>query len=139
MEPRSIPDAALPLDLQHRDPKDMNSHVRVLFEDVFAEPEGSHSIPGVWRCSFRTYNGAKWFCYLLLSVLCAVPLSCCWGCDFACAQFYHVWNVAPCLRMCRMNMLCLQMFWSTIVRCVCEPLCETCALCFSHIKIKGKA
>ncbi|CAH2312584.1 caveolin 3 [Pelobates cultripes] len=50
-QPKSMQSEPMPLDMENRDPNNMNEHVRVLFEDTFGEPEGTHSIDGVWVLS----------------------------------------------------------------------------------------
>lgn len=70
---------------------------QVMFEDAFAEPEGSHTIDGVWTCSYKTFWAMKNCCYIVLSVLCGGPCACVWGLVFACQSFYNIWLVEPIL------------------------------------------
>ncbi|XP_068107669.1 caveolin-3-like isoform X2 [Hyperolius riggenbachi] len=137
-EPKSIPSAPMPLDMEHRDPNNLNEHVRVLFEDAFGEPEGSHSIPGVWGMSYKTYKGVKSCCYIVLSVLCGCPLAFCWALQFACCQCCHIWCVGPSIRLWNMNLSCMKMFWSSCIHCCCDPLYEAYGLCLSFIRVQVK-
>ncbi|MBN3292272.1 CAV1 protein, partial [Polypterus senegalus] len=137
-EPKNIPSEPMPLDLENRDPNNMNDHVKVLFEDAFAEPEGSHTIPGAWVMSYKTFRGVKNCCYVVLSVLCGCPMAFCWALDFACVQFCHIWSITPSLRMCKMNLACMKLFWGYCVHCICDPCWESCALLFSSIRVQNK-
>uniref|UniRef100_A0A803K4J0 Caveolin n=1 Tax=Xenopus tropicalis TaxID=8364 RepID=A0A803K4J0_XENTR len=110
----------------------------VLFEDAFGEPDGSHSIPGVWGMSYKTFNGVKNCCYIVLSVLCGCPLAFCWALQFACVQCCHIWMVGPCIRAWNMNVNCMKMFYSSCVHCLCDPCWEACALCLSIIRVQNK-
>ncbi|XP_040214511.1 caveolin-3-like [Rana temporaria] len=134
-EPKSISSEPMPLDMDNRDPNNMNEHVRVLFEDAFGEPEGSHSIPGVWGMSYKTFNGVKNCCYIVLSVLCGCPLAFCWALEFACVQCCHIWCVGPCIRMWNMNFACMKLFWASCVHCLCDPCHKSLGLCLSLIKV----
>ncbi|XP_044128945.1 caveolin-3-like isoform X1 [Bufo gargarizans] len=137
-EPKSILSEPMPLDMDNRDPNNMNDHVRVLFEDAFGEPDGSHSMPGVWSMSYKTFGGVKNCCYFVLSVLCGCPLAFCWALEFACVQCCHIWCIGPCIKMWNMNFSCLKLFWSSCVHCMCDPCYEACALCFSLIRVQNK-
>lgn len=123
------------LDMSNRDPNDLNSHVKVSFEDVIGEPDGAHSHDCVWGCSYKCFEGGRKICYLILTFLCAVPLSLCWGCEFACISFTHIWKVTPCLRVMQINLGCAQKFLSAMINCCLAPICETCGLMFSKIKV----
>ncbi|KAJ1109488.1 hypothetical protein NDU88_006848 [Pleurodeles waltl] len=137
-EPKRIPSEPMALDMEQRDPNNLNDHVRVLFEDAFGEPEGSHSIDGVWECSFKTFRGVKSCCYIVLSILCGCPLAFCWALEFACLQCCHIWMIGPCLTCWRMNINCMKHFWSSCIHCMCDPFYEACGLCFSFIRVQNK-
>jgi len=125
-------------DMSNRDPNDLNSHVKVMFEDVLGEPEGAHSADCVWGCAYKCFNCSKNCCYLVLTYLCAIPMSLCWGCKFACIAFCHIWKITPCLKVCQMNLGCMQKMYGYIVACMCNPICEAFALCFSKINVSEK-
>ncbi|XP_063794935.1 caveolin-3-like [Pseudophryne corroboree] len=137
-EPKSMRSEPMALDMENRDPNNMNEHVRVLFEDAFGEPEGSYSIPGVWGMSYKTFGGVKNCCYMVLSILCGCPLSFCWALEFACNQCCLIWCIGPCVHMWKMNLSCVKMFWSSCVHCLCDPCYEACGLCFSFIRVQNK-
>ncbi|XP_064631972.1 caveolin-3-like [Lineus longissimus] len=130
--------AAEGLDMDDRDPNNINDHVKVLFEDVFGEPEGAHSIDCVWRNSYKCFTGGKRICYIVLTTICALPLALCWGCSFACLAFEHIWQFAPCLKTLNINIGFFQKILTIFVKCCLDPLCESCGLMFSKIAVRNQ-
>ncbi|XP_002738351.1 caveolin-3-like [Saccoglossus kowalevskii] len=123
------------LDMENRDPESLNVHVRVLFEDVLAEPLGAHSPEGIWRCVFKMFICSKDMCYKILSYLCAVPAAICWGCNFACVSFSHVYAITPCLKAYVMNIGACKMIYGATVRMCCDPCYEACGRMLSDIRV----
>nr|XP_039256823.1 caveolin-3-like [Styela clava] len=121
-------------DLDERDPEDINGHVRVLFEDAFAEPEGSHTIDGVWTCSYKTFWAMKSCCYIVMSVLCGGPCACMWGLMFACQSMINIWCIRPCCRFYEINISCCAACIRTTVQCYLNPFCDAYSRLFSNIK-----
>lgn len=109
--------------------------LQVQFEDLFTEPEGSHSIDGVWRASYRVFTGTKHWCYRILSAIFAVPCAFCWGLHFACLTFSHIWTIQPSLRSCNIEIYPMARLWGLFVRSFCDPFCESVGLMLSKIKI----
>ncbi|XP_039251173.2 caveolin-3-like [Styela clava] len=122
------------LDMENRDPEDVNGHVKVLFEDVIAEPDGSHSIDGVWSCSYKTFWAMKNCCYIFLSVLCGGPCACMWGLVFACQSFYNIWCIRPCCKSYQLNFECCANCWRTCISCYLNPIYDAVSRVFSNIK-----
>ena len=102
---------------------------------MLAEPEGAHTIDFCWKCSYKCFNCSKTCCYNILTILCAVPLALCWGCEFAVITFQHVWHITPCLRVFMINCGCAQKFCGTFLQCCLGPICEMCGLFFSNIVV----
>jgi len=125
-------------DMENRDPNDLNSHVKVMFEDVIGEPEGVRSIDCVWRCSYKCFNGTLSCCYKCLTVVCAIPLAFCWGISFACLAFQHIWQCTPYIKYCVINMMCVRKLVVACLEGFCAPICETCGLFFSKIAVQNK-
>ncbi|XP_025107289.1 caveolin-1-like [Pomacea canaliculata] len=124
-------------DMVQRDPNNLSDHIKVAFEDVIGEPEGAHSPDCVWVNSYKCFNCSRDCCYAVLTALCAIPLSFCWGCEFAWITFQHVWQIGPSLRIFMINCVCAQKFFSTCLHCCLGPICETCGLFFSQITVKN--
>ncbi|XP_046358095.1 caveolin-1-like isoform X2 [Haliotis rufescens] len=125
------------LDMDNRDPNNLNDHVKVCFEDVLAEPEGAHSINCVWSLSYSCFTGWRNCCYAMYSVLYGCPLAMCWGCEFAEITFQHVWQITPCLRIWMINLGCAQKFFGTCVNCCLAPICEAGGMFFNNVRVKN--
>ncbi|KAL3852820.1 hypothetical protein ACJMK2_016435 [Sinanodonta woodiana] len=125
-------------DLMNRDPNDLNNHIKVCFEDCIAEPEGVRSIDCVWRNSYMCFNCGKNLCYKILTTCCGICIAFCWGCDFACTAFDHIWFLTPCMREFSICVGVWQKSFGTIINCCCVPICEACGMCFSKIHVTNK-
>jgi len=124
------------LDMENRDPEDMNSFLKVEFTDVIAEPDGLHSHNCMYGCAFKTYNCAKNCCYLFLSFLCGGPLALCFGCYFACLGFEYIWCVMPCTRAWLIEIECIGKIFGYCIKAFCDPCFESIGKMFSGIKVK---
>lgn len=124
------------IDLINRDPAQINQDVvKVEFEDVIAEPYGTHSLDGVWKVSHTTFTVSKYWCYRLLTALLGIPLSLVWGLLFACLSFCHIWAVVPCTKSCALELQCTGQMYSLIVHTFCDPVYEALGKIFSKIKV----
>lgn len=112
-------------------------HRQVHYEDIFGEPEAVRSHDCVWRNSYKCFNGTFACCYKFLTLLCAIPLACCWGCEFACTACYHVWYLTPYLRWFEMCMMHIRRLFTLCLESFLAPLMETCGLCLSKIVVKN--
>ena len=112
-----------------------SSFLQVAFEDVIGEPDGAHSIDCVWKLAYKCFTGGNSICYLLLTVCCAVPVALCWGCEFACITFAHIWHITPALKVVEINCRVCRTIYGAIVSCFLTPICEACSVCFSNIKV----
>ncbi|KAK1801725.1 hypothetical protein P4O66_022359, partial [Electrophorus voltai] len=75
---------------ESRDPFGVNSHLKVDFSDVLAEPASTHSYDRVWVYSGIGFEAVRIWSYRCLTTLCAVPVSCLSGCLFALLAFLHI-------------------------------------------------
>ncbi|KAL2091222.1 hypothetical protein ACEWY4_013485 [Coilia grayii] len=124
------------INLVDRDPKSLNGDtVRVDFDDVIAEPDGTHSLDGVWRASYTAFTISKYWCYRLLSAVLGVPLALLWGTLFATLSFCHVWLVRPCTSSCVMQSQCLGRVYGHGVRTICDPLCASLGRVFQSVQV----
>ncbi|KAG7234035.1 hypothetical protein INR49_005977 [Caranx melampygus] len=135
------------IDLINRDPKDqrgcgeavtpldtdMKSERRghVEFEDVIAEPDGTHSLDGVWKLSYTTFTVSKYWCYRILSAIFGIPVALLWGFLFACISFCHIWAVVPCIKSCLIESQCINRIYSLIIQTFCDPFFEAVGKIFS--------
>ncbi|KPP68723.1 caveolin-3-like [Scleropages formosus] len=124
------------IDLINRDPKLINEDVvKVDFEDVIAEPDGTHSLDGVWKASYTTFTVSKYWCYRLLTAIFGIPVSLLWGFLFACISFCHIWAVMPCIKSYLIEIQCLSRVYSLCIHTFCDPLFEALGKVFSGIKV----
>ncbi|XP_063283584.1 caveolin-3 [Pelobates fuscus] len=124
------------IDLVDRDPKKINEDVvKVEFEDVIAEPQGTHSFDGVWKASYTTFTLTKYWCYRILSAVIGVPLAIIWGILFALISFCHIWTVMPCVKSYLIEIQCVGKTFSLCVHTFCDPLFEALGKIFSSIRV----
>ncbi|KAL0978143.1 hypothetical protein UPYG_G00166690 [Umbra pygmaea] len=124
------------IDLINRDPKQINEDVvKVDFEDVIAEPDGTHSLDGVWKASYTTFTVSKYWCYRILSAILGIPVALLWGFLFACLSFCHIWAVVPCIKSCLIESQCLSQMYSLVIHTFCDPLFEALGKIFSSVRV----
>merc|ERR1712170_326813 len=116
-------------DMEQRDVNQLNSHVKVVFEEVLGEPDGVRSIDCVWSNSFKCFNGTLNCCYKVLTVLCGIPLAFCWGCEFACTACYHVFYITPMIRDTAIWCKQFQIQNKICLSACCSPLMESLGRC----------
>ncbi|XP_028670330.1 caveolin-2 [Erpetoichthys calabaricus] len=118
-----------------RDPHDINSHIKVNFEDVIAEPEGTHSFDKVWVCSHAVFELVKYLLYAFLTTVLAIPLSFVAGIYFAVISAIHIWIVMPCIKSCLMALPPFKAIWKSLVDMFISPFFESMGKCLSSFKI----
>ncbi|KAK2857979.1 hypothetical protein Q7C36_005898 [Tachysurus vachellii] len=124
------------IDLINRDPKQINEDVvKVEFEDVIAEPDGTHSMDGVWKASYTTFTISKYWCYRILSAIFGIPVALLWGFCFACISFCHIWAVMPCIKSYLIETQCLSRIYSLCIHTFCDPFFEALGKVFSSIRV----
>lgn len=124
------------IDLINRDPKQINEDVvKVDFEDVIAEPDGTHSLDGVWKLSYTTFTVSKYWCYRILSAVFGIPVALLWGFLFACISFCHIWAVVPCIKSCLIESQCISRIYSLIIQTFCDPFFEALGKIFSSVRV----
>lgn len=111
---------------------------QVFFQDVFAEPEGSYSIDGVWRTSFTAFVNTKYWCYRIITAVLGIPTAVLCGMYFACLSFDYIWCVMPCLRAYIIELQCLGKIFGLCLRTFCDPFFESVSRIFSGIKITSQ-
>ncbi|KAE8615900.1 hypothetical protein XENTR_v10008657 [Xenopus tropicalis] len=124
------------IDLVNRDPKHLNDDVvKIDFEDVIAEPDGTHSFDGIWKASFTTFTVTKYWFYRLLTTIFGIPLALIWGIYFAILSFLHIWAVVPFMRSYLIEIQCISRVYSIGIHTFCDPLFEAMGKALSFIKI----
>lgn len=108
---------------------------QVEFEDVIAEPDGTHSLDGVWKLSYTTFTVSKYWCYRVLSAIFGIPVALLWGFLFACISFCHIWAVVPCIKSCLIESQCISRIYSLCIQTFCDPFFEALGKIFSSIRV----
>ncbi|XP_069142138.1 caveolin-3-like [Argopecten irradians] len=122
-------------DLYPRDPKKLNTHTLIDFDDVIGEPPSLLSLDSVWEKSARSFNFSKDLCYLILTTLCGIPISVLCGLKFAGISFGNIWCVTPCVKGCHLGLEATRGIYTTFIRCLCEPFCDAFSNLFGNIRI----
>ncbi|OWF53212.1 caveolin-1-like isoform X1 [Mizuhopecten yessoensis] len=123
------------VDLEIRDANEINTHLQVEFEDVFAEPYGTHSVECIWKVTFICYRCTKTCCYNLCAIFTGVFVAFYWGMEFAFLTYTHVWCCTPGMRMFIIQCNQCQKCFGTVINCFLAPVCESCGLFFSNIAV----
>merc|ERR1711976_253762 len=122
------------IDMVNRDPNTLNSHIKVTFDEVIGEPDSAHTIDCNWRLAFKCFNLWKDICYKLLTILCGLPVAMCWGCQFGCLAFDHIWCSTPWLRYLATECTLMRKFQEIILGCCLEPCCLSCGKIFDSFR-----
>ncbi|CAF1059044.1 unnamed protein product [Brachionus calyciflorus] len=123
------------VDLINRDPQQMNNYIQVEFDDVLAEPNGTHSAECVWRNSHKCFTCGKNLCYKILTILTGIFVALGWGCTFACVSYGVIWCIAPCMRLLHVCLNPTKKILSIILSSFCGPIMSVQALIFSRIHV----
>ncbi|WAR26857.1 CAV1-like protein [Mya arenaria] len=124
----------MPVDLNDRDPNDINSIIKVRFEDVIAEPEGVRTIKEVWALTFDCFECCQSCIYKLLTLFCGLCIAIGWGCEFGIVAFNQAWQCTPSLRCLSIQLGCLQKCLVITLNCVAGPYCELTGNCMARLK-----
>ncbi|XP_043821030.1 caveolin-2 [Dromiciops gliroides] len=122
--------------IQDRDPRGLNTQLKLGFEDVIAEPESAHSFDKVWICSHALFEVSKYLIYKVLTVLLAVPLAFVAGIFFATLSCLHIWFVMPFVKTCLMVLPSVQTVWKSITDVLIAPVCKSMGLIFSSVSLR---
>jgi len=124
------------INMLDRDEKGVNEHIKLQFEDVFAEPDGYHSIDCAWRMTYRVFTGTRCFLYKLLSLICALPCAIIWGLVFALLSVCNIWACVPFGRALTIPATWIAKIWNFVVRSLLDPLFRSCGLCLGGITVR---
>lgn len=121
---------------QDRDPHQLNSHLKLGFEDLIAEPETTHSFDKVWVCSHALFEISKYVIYKFLTVFLAIPLAFIAGILFATLSCLHIWILMPFVKTCLMVLPSVQTIWKSVTDVVIGPLCTSVGRIFSSVSMQ---
>ncbi|CAL8338869.1 unnamed protein product [Merluccius merluccius] len=126
---------ATPL-IENRDPKSVNKCLKVTFEDVIAEPASVRSCDRVWVWSHALFEVSRLWCYHLVSLLLAVPVSLLAGLLLALLSCLHIWLITPGVQLCLINMRWLQVIWASVLNMAVGPFFTSMGKCCGSISIR---
>ncbi|NP_001162090.1 caveolin-2 isoform X1 [Macaca thibetana thibetana] len=130
-DPEKFADSA-----QDRDPHRLNSHLKLGFEDVIAEPVTTHSFDKVWICSHALFEISKYVMYKFLTVFLAIPLAFIAGILFATLSCLHIWILMPFVKTCLMVLPSVQTIWKSVTDVFVAPLCTSVGRSFSSVSLQ---
>ena len=126
---------ASPPPKQRRDPKGIHENLKVQFNDVIAEPEGTTSFSTIWGSSFKTYNYSRVWCYKIMTLVLGLPIALFWGLYFAILAFINIWLMVPAIKAAQICAKFVGTIWSLFITTVLEPWFTSLGLMFSRIRI----
>ncbi|XP_059146746.1 caveolin-3-like [Physella acuta] len=134
---RDEPGEKAPADEASRDPEMVNAHVKVAFEEIFAEPHQTvYSFDSVWALSICVFNGTKLWSYRVLTLVCAVPLAVFWGLHFGLLSCCTIWCCRPLTKACEINFSCLKAFLQIILDSMWRPSFEAFGYILHNIRVR---
>ncbi|XP_051886703.1 caveolin-2 [Pristis pectinata] len=119
-----------------RDPGGINTHIKVSFEDVIAEPVATQSFDGIWICSHASFEISKFVLYKVLTLFLAIPLAFIIGILFAVISYVHIWFLMPIVKTFMMILPSIKVIWKSIMDTFVSPLCESMGRCFSAFNFR---
>uniref|UniRef100_A0A3Q2Q0H6 Caveolin n=1 Tax=Fundulus heteroclitus TaxID=8078 RepID=A0A3Q2Q0H6_FUNHE len=109
--------------------------LKVMFEDVIAEPPSVRSFDKVWLWSHALFEVSRLWCYRFISLVLAVPVSLAAGLLFAVLSCLHIWLIMPCVQLLLINMQWIQTVWASILNIFISPFFSSAGKCCSQIII----
>ncbi|XP_058500370.1 caveolin-2 [Solea solea] len=122
--------------VQDRDPNDINSKLKVGFDDIIAEPLSTHSFDRVWIGSHAVFELVKYVFYRLLTTLLAVPVAFILGVFFGILSCIHIWLVMPVIQSCIMLLPSVQIVWRSLMDTFVSPLYSSMGKSLSSVQVK---
>uniref|UniRef100_A0A3Q0SYN5 Caveolin n=1 Tax=Amphilophus citrinellus TaxID=61819 RepID=A0A3Q0SYN5_AMPCI len=121
--------------IHDRDPKRVNTSLKIMFEDVIAEPPSVRSFDKVWLWSHALFEVSRLWCYRFISLLLAVPVSLAAGLLFAVLSCLHIWLIVPCVQLLLINMHWVQTVWASIANILISPFFTSIGKCCGQVTI----
>ncbi|XP_042609389.1 caveolin-2-like [Cyprinus carpio] len=119
-----------------RDPKDINTHLKVGFEDIIAEPISTHSFDRVWIGSHAVFELVKFIFYRILTTFLAISHGIHAGIVFGILSCIHIWVVKPVIQGCMMTLPSIHVIWTSLMDMFIGPFFFSIGRCLSSINVK---
>jgi len=121
-------------DLGNRDPNNLNDHLQVAYEEVLGEPDHTHSLECVWKCSYKCFNLWKTLCYVIGTTLFGICIAMMWGCYFAEVAFWHIWYFTPLLKAIEIWLSIVKKLYGMCMSGCLDPCCISCGHIFDAFR-----
>jgi hypothetical protein len=122
------------LNTYDRDEKAINGQVHIMFDDVIAEPDGSHSFENVWRGNYVIFHYTKIWMYQILTTIFGWPLSFICGIIFAVVTAFNNFIFTPFFKLFALVFFWVGKLWGTMFHEIVDPIFESFGQCFSNIR-----
>uniref|UniRef100_A0A3B3UDL4 Caveolin n=1 Tax=Poecilia latipinna TaxID=48699 RepID=A0A3B3UDL4_9TELE len=122
--------------IEDRDPNRVNSNLKVMFEDVIAEPPSVRSFDKVWLWSHALFEVSRLWGYRFISLVLAVPVSLTAGLLFAVLSCLHIWLIMPGVQLLLISMQWIQTVWASILNIFISPFFTSFGKCCGQIIIQ---
>ncbi|VDK88844.1 unnamed protein product [Onchocerca ochengi] len=109
------PKMTVGLNLENRDDKGLNNHIIMDFDEVFAEPNGSHSFNWTWLATNRIFTATSTAIYKLLAAFIAIPFAIFFGILFAISAVISVFFCTPLAVLLGIPLNALSKSWDFVV------------------------
>ncbi|XP_044010623.1 caveolin-3-like isoform X2 [Aphidius gifuensis] len=130
------PDSAM--DLEDRDPNNLNDHLQVNFNEVIGEPDNIRSPECAWRLSRSCFNFSKGCCYISLSIFIAPICALFFGLAFACMSFQHIWCLGPLFKIWKISCNSVRSFFVVFANSLIRPCMESLGYFFYNIRVQNQ-
>ncbi|CAJ0603187.1 unnamed protein product [Cylicocyclus nassatus] len=124
------------IDLVNRDEKAVNEHVRLGFEDIFAEADTQHSWDCVWRMVFKVFTWTRLAVYRLCSMIICLPAAIIFGILFGIVTVLNVFACVPIAKLLSIPGNWLAKTWSWLIHAIVDPVASALGLLFSSFTIR---
>jgi hypothetical protein len=122
------------LNTYDRDEKMINGQVHIMFDDVIAEPDGSHSFENIWRGNYVVFYYTKLWFYQFLTAIFGWPISFVCGIVFAMASAFNNFVFTPFFKIFALCFYWIGRVWGTMFHEIIDPVFESFGRCFSNIR-----
>jgi len=124
------------INMLDRDERGLNEHVKLSFEDIYGEPDTTHSWDCVWRLTYRIFTWSRCFFYRLFALLLAIPSAIVFGVLFALLTVINIFACTPFGRALTIPAIWIAKTWNFIVRSLFDPLFRSFGLCCGGITVR---
>jgi len=129
------PSMTIGLNMLDRDEKGIHDDVKLQFEQIFAEPDGYHSVDCLWRAVFVIFTMCRKICYMLLTFIFGIPIALFWGLMVAVLMFCQAWCCMPAGQAAGIICSWPAKVWNWLIRNLMDPCFRSCGMCFGSIQV----